>query len=239
MISVEDLNLRLGNFALVDVNLRVGRGEHLVILGPVGSGKTTLLKCIAGIYTPDSGKITIDGRDISRLPPEKRNLGYVPQDYKLFPHLNVAENVAFGLRMRGLSDVEDRVREVLELVGLPELSNRRVEQLSEGQKQLVAIARALAIGPNVLLLDEPFARLDSVVKAKLRAELARIHEETETTIIHVTHDFEAALGLGNRVAVMDGGRLLQDPARVARYLRERLGYIPIDLGEGTSPPSAV
>lgn len=229
MISVEDLNLRLGNFALVDVNLRVGRGEHLVILGPIGSGKTTLLKCIAGIYTPDSGRIKIDGRDISRLPPEKRNLGYVPQDYKLFPHLNVAENVAFGLRVRGLSDVGERVREVLELVGLPELSSRRVEQLSEGQKQLVAIARALAIKPHVLLLDEPFARLDSVAKARLRGELMRIHEQTGTTMIHVTHDFEAALGLGGRVAVMDGGRLSQELPEVARYLQERLGYIPVDL----------
>ncbi|MCS7131452.1 MAG: ATP-binding cassette domain-containing protein, partial [Hadesarchaea archaeon] len=166
----------------------------------------------------------------SKLPPEKRNLGYVPQDYKLFPHLNVAENVAFGLRVRGLPDVERRVKEVLELVGLRELFSRRVEQLSEGQKQLVAIARALAIRPSVLLLDEPFARLDSAVKARLRGELTRIHQETGTTMIHVTHDFEAALGLGGKVAVMDGGRLLQDSAGVTRYLHERLGYIPVDLG---------
>jgi ABC-type Fe3+/spermidine/putrescine transport system ATPase subunit len=232
LIRVKNLCKRLGNFELRDINLRVNSGEHLVILGPIGSGKTTLLKCIAGIFVPDSGTVEIDGRDVTKLPPEKRNLSYVPQDYKLFPHLNVAEDVAFGLRVRGDSNVEGRVREMLELVGLTELSSGHVERLSEGQKQLVAIARALAIRPSVLLLDEPFARLDSVVKARLRKKLARIHEETETTIIHVTHDFEAALGLRSRVAVMDGGRLLQESSEVTGYLQERLGYIPVDLERG-------
>lgn len=232
MIRVENLSMRLGNFALLDVNLQVQRGEHSIILGPMGSGKTTLLKCIAGIYRPDSGRIEMDGEDVTELPPERRNIGYVPQDYRLFPHLTVGENISFGLRVRRSDDLEDRTKAMIDLVGLSDLSRQCIKCLSEGQKQLVALARALAIQPRVLLLDEPFARLDSAAKVKLQGELKRIHEQTGATIIHATHDFEGSLGLGNRVSIMNDGRLVHDLSEMKKYLDEKLGYIPIDLRAG-------
>jgi molybdate/tungstate transport system ATP-binding protein len=227
LIKIENLAMRLGEFSLKEVNLQIEKGEFLTILGPIGSGKTTLLKCIAGIYRPERGRIEIDGQDVTKLPPEKRGVGYVPQDYKLFPHLNVRENIAFGLRLRKMKDVDGEVETISSLVGLTPILTQCVKCLSEGQKQLVALARALAIKPKLLLLDEPFARLDLATKTRLQKEMEKIHEQTKTTAIHVTHDFEGSLKLGNRIVIMENGRLLNEPKAIERYLEEKLGHIPI------------
>lgn len=227
LIKIENLTIRLGNFTLKEINLRVEKGEFLTILGPIGSGKTTLLKCIAGTYQPERGRIEIDGKDVTKLPPEKRGVGYVPQDYKLFPHLNVMENIAFGLKLRKLKDVDEKVRMISSLVGINSILTQCVKCLSEGQKQLVALARALAIEPKLLLLDEPFARLDFATKTRLQEEMKRIHKRTGATVIHVTHDFEGSLRLGNKIVIMENGKLLNEPSSMEKYLEEKLGHIPI------------
>jgi len=209
MIQIKNLSMRLGDFALREINLEVQEKEYFLILGPTGSGKTTLLKCVAGIYYSAEGEIRINGRDVTRLPPEKREIGYVPQDYKLFPHLTVKENIAFGLRNKKSLNREDEVSRLMDLVGLCHVSKRCIKCLSEGERQRVALARALAIQPKLLLLDEPLGALDARMKEKLQTELKRIHEQTERTTIHVTHDLEEALDLADRIAVMRNGRIVQ------------------------------
>lgn len=199
--------------ALDNVNLVLEKGRITTLLGPSGCGKTTLLKIIAGIERPDSGSIIFDGEDVTLLPPEKRNIGFVFQDLALFPHMSVFENVAFGLRVRGFSrdEIRRRVRDILELVGLdPEVyAGRRVTQLSGGQQQRVAIARALVFEPSMLLLDEPFAHLDYKVKMRLLTELRRIQRETGATIVYVTHDQEEAMLVSHTIAIMREGRIVQ------------------------------
>lgn len=209
MIEIKNLSMHFGDFTLREINLEAREKEYFLVLGPTGSGKTTLLKCIAGIYYPADGEIWINGKDVTRLPPEKREIGYVPQDYKLFPHLTVKENIAFGLRNEKSSNWEDEVNRLMDLVGLFHLSKRCIHCLSGGERQRVALARALAIQPKLLLLDEPLGALDARMKEKLQIELKRIHEQTERTTIHVTHDFEEALDLADRIAIMRDGRIVQ------------------------------
>jgi putative spermidine/putrescine transport system ATP-binding protein len=218
--------------ALAGVDLDVAAGERFCLLGPSGSGKTTLLRLVAGFEQPDAGTVSLHGARVDALPPERRNLGVVFQDYALFPHRTVAQNVAFGLRMRRVPKAQRRARvaEVLDLVRLGEVADRKPDQLSGGQRQRVALARALAPEPALLLLDEPLANLDRRLREALREELARVHTAVGVTIVLVTHDQEEALSLADRVGVLREGRLEQvgTPVElwqhpVSRFVAEFLG----------------
>ncbi|MET1124491.1 MAG: ATP-binding cassette domain-containing protein [Archaeoglobaceae archaeon] len=211
MLRVEALSKRLGRFEMRDVSFEVGKGEYLVILGPSGAGKTTLLETIAGIREPDAGRVLLDGEDITLLPPERRKIAYIPQNYALFPHLSVLDNIAYGLRIRGLprSEIERRVLELADVLGITHLLNRKPKTLSGGEQQRVAIARAVAVQPKVLLLDEPLSNVDLRMRAKLIDEIRRWRKELELTALHVTHSLEEAFSLADRVGVMLNGRLAE------------------------------
>jgi ABC-type Fe3+/spermidine/putrescine transport system ATPase subunit len=200
-----------GHQVLRGLSLEVGQGEVLALLGPSGSGKTTALRLIAGFETPDRGAIRVGGEDVTRLPPERRRFGMVFQHYALFPHLDIAENVAFGLIDKKLSREETarRVAESLALVDLPGFERRRVGEISGGQQQRVAVARALAPEPRVLLLDEPLSNLDPSLRERTRRELRRAIERVGITTVLVTHEQDEAFHLGDRVAVLHGGKLHQ------------------------------
>ena len=197
--------------AVDDIDLEVRQGEFLSLLGPSGCGKTTTLRLIAGFERPDEGEVRIGGKDVSRVPPYRRDVNTVFQSYALFPHLTVLDNVAYGLKQRGLGRAERRGRalEMLELVRLSGLDARKPRQLSGGQQQRVALARALVMHPRVLLLDEPLGALDLKVRKELQVELKRIQEEVGITFVYVTHDQEEALAMSNRVVVMNAGHIEQ------------------------------
>ena len=207
--------------ALDGVDLAVAAGSLTAVLGPSGSGKSTLLGVLAGTVRPDSGTVHVGGREVDapgrHVPPEHRRVGLVPQDGTLFPHLDVAGNVAFGLSGRPRSQRRERVAEMLELVGLASLSSRRPDELSGGQQQRVALARALAPAPDVVLLDEPFSALDTSLRSLLRAEVARVLSDAATTAILVTHDQEEALSMADRVVVLRDGRVVQDATPTEVY----------------------
>ena len=204
---------------LRDVSLHVPRGEFHTLLGPSGSGKTTLLKIVAGFTPADAGAVTLSGRDITDTLPEHRNIGVVFQNYALFPHMTVADNIAFGLKMRGVAKREraERVQEVLRLVRMTGFEHRRPAMLSGGQQQRVALARALVIKPQLLLLDEPLSALDRKVRQEVREELKRIQAETGVTTVMVTHDQEEALFLADRVLVLEAGAVRQAGAPAEIY----------------------
>ena len=213
--------------AVSDVSLEVERGEFFGLLGPSGCGKTTTLRMIAGLEKPDSGSIEFDGTDITNRPAERRGFGMVFQNYALFPHLNVAENVAFGLRARHkpAAEIRDRVTSALELVQLPGYEKRRVDELSGGQQQRVAIARAIAIEPALLLFDEPLSNLDVTLREATRSELRELVARLGLTAVYVTHDQEEAFALCDRISVMMGGRILQTGP--PRDLYERPDQLPV------------
>ncbi|MDQ3385834.1 MAG: ABC transporter ATP-binding protein [Actinomycetota bacterium] len=211
--------MRFGSFAAVDgVELGVRPGEVVCLLGPSGCGKSTLLRAVAGLEPAAEGEVRWDGEDLARVPPHRRRFGLMFQDYALFPHLDVAANVRFGPRMHGwgAADAAGRVSEVLDLVGMGGAGGRSVGGLSGGEQQRVALARALAPRPRLLLLDEPLGALDRALRERLLVELAALLDELGTTALHVTHDQEEAFTIGNRVAVMDAGRIVQvgTPAEV-------------------------
>lgn len=211
-VEAANVSKRFGDYtALDDASLVVPAGSLLALLGPSGSGKTTLLRVIAGLEVPDSGRILISGEDVTRWPPRQRNVGLVFQHYALFGHMSVFENVAFGLRVRGLPrrEVQERVEELLAYVQLEGLGCRFPAELSGGQRQRVALARALAVRPKVLLLDEPFGALDAKVRIELRKSFRRLHEEMHLTSIFVTHDQEEAFEVADEVVVMNHGRIEQ------------------------------
>ncbi len=212
MITVTGARKNYGDFAaLDDVTLDIPSGSLTALLGPSGSGKSTLLRSIAGLEHPDSGTITIAGKDVTGVPPQKRDIGFVFQHYAAFKHMTVRDNVAFGLkiRKRPKAEITKKVDDLLGIVGLDGFQHRYPAQLSGGQRQRMALARALAVDPQVLLLDEPFGALDAKVRDDLRTWLRRLHDEVHVTTVLVTHDQEEALDVADRIAVLNKGRIEQ------------------------------
>src|SRR6478736_2600208 len=229
-LGIQALNIskRFGDFvALDDVSIDVPSGRLTALLGPSGGGKSTLLRVIAGLDQADSGTVRIEGSDATSLPPQRRNVGFVFQHYAAFKHLSVYRNVAFGLevRKRPKAEVRRRVHELLELVHLDQFADRLPAQLSGGQRQRMALARALAPEPKVLLLDEPFGALDARVREELRVWLRRLHDETHTTTVFVTHDQEEAMEVADNVVVMNGGRIEQVAAPRELYDRPANAFV--------------
>ena len=233
--------------AVDDVNLTIGAGEFFTLLGPSGCGKTTTLRMVAGFYFPTLGHIRFGGQDVTRLAPNKRGTGMVFQNYALFPHMTVAQNVAYGLKVRKVSaaDRNRQVAEALAQVHLDGYGSRRIEQLSGGQQQRVALARALVIRPRMLLLDEPLSNLDAKLREETRAEIRRIQRAAGTTSIYVTHDQAEAMAMSDRIAVMQAGRVQQigtprevyhQPANafVARFIgRSNVLSLPVTTADAT------
>jgi spermidine/putrescine transport system ATP-binding protein len=218
--------------AVDDISLDVDRGHFLALLGPSGCGKTTTLRMIGGFEEPTEGRIELGGVDVAPLPPYKRDVNTVFQSYALFPHLSIFENVAFGLRRRGVSkeEVRRRVGESLELVGLAGLERRKPRQLSGGQQQRIALARALVNRPRVLLLDEPLGALDLKLRKEMQLELKRIQHEVGITFVHVTHDQEEAMTMADRIVIMNGGHIEQEGAPSALYEKPRTPFVAGFLG---------
>jgi iron(III) transport system ATP-binding protein len=230
---LQNISKRYGESrAVADLSLDIEQKEFFGLLGPSGCGKTTTLRMIAGLETPDAGTIRFDGRDITELSPERRGFGMVFQNYALFPHLNVFENVAFGLRARKRSkeEIADRVRDALALVQLPGYERRPVTELSGGQQQRVAIARAISIEPALLLFDEPLSNLDVALREETRAELRELVSKLGLTAVYVTHDQEEAFALCDRISVMSEGRVLQTGEPRAIYERPALMRVARFLG---------
>lgn len=236
-IDVTGVTKRFGDFvALDDVTVTLPTGQLTALLGPSGGGKSTLLRVIAGLESADSGTISIEGREATHLPPQKRNVGFVFQHYAVFKHMTVAKNVAFGLeiRKRPKPDVQRRVEELLELVHLSQFSHRLPSQLSGGQRQRMALARALAVEPTVLLLDEPFGALDAKVRKELRDWLRRLHDEVHVTTVFVTHDQEEALEVADEIVVINEGRVEQVGTPDQLYDEPANDFVMGFLGEVTT-----
>ena len=225
-----------------DLSLAVYKGELCCLLGPSGCGKTTTLKMVAGLLEPDAGAVILDGREITHLPPQRRNVGLVFQSYALFPHMNAHDNVAYGLRRRKLpkGEIESRVAEGLRLVQLGEYGRRSIHELSGGQQQRVALARALVIEPDLLLLDEPLSNLDARLRADMRREIKRIQRSLNITAIHVTHDQEEAMSIADRIVVMNQGvieqigsprEIYEEPA--TRFVADFIGQVNFIKGRVT------
>jgi putative spermidine/putrescine transport system ATP-binding protein len=232
-VQLVDLHRHYGPVRALDgLTLDIAPGEMIALLGPSGCGKTTALRSLAGLDVPDSGRIVVDGRDITNVPANRRDMGVVFQAYSLFPNMSARDNVAYGLRLRGVEGGERRRRvdELLELVGLIRHGGHYPHQLSGGQQQRVALARALAIRPTVLLLDEPLSALDAKVRRQLREEIRRIQIAVGITAVFVTHDQEEALALGDRVGVMSAGRLEQLAPPAELYDRPRTAFVAEFVG---------
>jgi len=233
-ISVEGANKSFGDFqALDDVSIEVPDGSLTALLGPSGSGKSTLLRAIAGLETLDTGRVLIDGEDVSTKPTQKREVGFVFQHYAAFKHMTVYENVGFGLKIRKWKKdkIRERVDELLNLVQLPGLADRYPSQLSGGQRQRMALARALAVQPQVLLLDEPFGALDAKVRKDLRTWLRNLHEEMNVTTIFVTHDQEEAMDVAGQLVVMNQGRVEQSGSAADLYEKPANEFVMSFVGE--------
>ena len=227
-----------GTQALADVHLVCPRGRTTTLVGPSGSGKSTILKIVAGLLDASSGAVLFEGRDVSGLPPEKRNIGMVFQSYALFPNRSVAGNVGFGLLVRGVAPDERarRVARALESVQIGHLAERRIHQLSGGQQQRVALARAVVFQPDILLLDEPLSALDAKIRNELRAELASLLRRFGITAIYVTHDQQEAMSLGDQVVVLDGGRIMQAGAPEDVYARPANSFVAGFIGSANLLP---
>jgi putative spermidine/putrescine transport system ATP-binding protein len=230
-----------GSVAVDDVSFVLGKGEFLTLLGPSGSGKTTTLQMIAGLTPPSSGSILLEGRELTPLPPYKRNIGVVFQHYALFPHMTVGKNIRFPLEMRGIKgdEIRQKVSRVLEVVGLPDFEDRFPSQLSGGQQQRVALARAVVFEPRLLLMDEPLGALDRKFREQLQIEIMRVHRELGVSIIYVTHDQEEALVMSDRIAVFNRGRIVQIDEPSALYERPNGPFVAGFLGESNFFPVTV
>ena len=245
-LVITDLRKRFDRFPALDgVSLEAAAGAFIALLGPSGSGKTTLLRMLAGLEKPDSGSVTLGGRDFLAVSPRERRVGMVFQSYALFRHMSVAENVGFGLQVRrgserpSKAEISARVTQLLQLVQLDGLDKRRPSQLSGGQRQRVALARALAVEPQLLLLDEPFGALDAKVRLELRRQLRAIHEATHLTTLFVTHDQEEALTLADQVAVLNKGRIEQAGAPNDLARNPASPFVYEFLGESNELPAEV
>lgn len=219
--------------AVKDIDLSINKGEFVVLLGPSGGGKTTLLNILGGFLMPTEGRVYIDGKDVTGIAPAKRPTTTVFQDYALFPHMSVAGNVGFGLKMRGFAsaDSKQRINKALEMVGLAHLASRRIHELSGGQRQRIALARALAVDPSVLLLDEPLGALDMKLRRQMQEELKAIQKRVGTTFVHVTHDQEEAMAIADTIVVMNDG-FIEDMGRPERiYLRPATRFTANFMGE--------
>ena len=232
MIEIAHLHCRFGEFALRDISLRIGKGEYWVILGPSGCGKSVLLQTIAGFFSPERGQILVEGCDVTLAPPERRRMGLVFQQAALFPHKSVWENIAYGLRARKApaGEVERTLADLVERLGLKTILTRPVPTLSGGEAQRVAIARALAIRPDLLLLDEPMSALDHNMRLELQAELARVHKALGLATLHVTHSREEAAALGDHLAIMLAGRIVQHGSSAEVLGRPRCPFVARFLG---------
>jgi sulfate transport system ATP-binding protein len=233
VIALRDVTKRFGDFVAIDnVSLAVEDGSLTALLGPSGSGKSSLLRVIAGLETPDEGTVEISGRDATRVPPQKRGIGFVFQHYAAFKHMTVRDNVAFGLkvRRRPKAEIAAKTDELLRIVGLDGYQARYPAQLSGGQRQRMALARALAVEPEVLLLDEPFGALDANVRAELREWLRRLHDEVHVTTVLVTHDQEEAMEVADRIVVLNHGRIEQDGPPRDLYERPANAFVMGFLG---------
>ena len=242
VITVDHVHKRFGGFhAVQDADFSIGRGEFFSLLGPSGCGKTTTLRMIAGFEEPSSGRILLDGRDVSHVPPYRRNVNTVFQHYALFPHMSVHDNVAFGPRSQKLrpEETEKRVRELLDVVRLATFANRKPAQLSGGQQQRVALARALVNYPSALLLDEPLGALDLKLRQAMQIELKRIQREVGITFIYVTHDQEEALTMSDRIAVMNEGRVEQIGTPEQIYHSPATVFVANFIGSANLIPASV
>ena len=241
-VELRNLRRTFGTVVALDnLNLTINPGELIALLGPSGCGKTTALRLLAGLDQPDSGEIVVGGRDITTTPAAKRNMGMVFQSYSLFPNLTALENVAFGLRVRGVAKDKRRARaaDLLELVGLAEQKNRYPHAMSGGQQQRVALARAIAIEPDVLLLDEPLSALDAKVRGQLRDEIRRLQIEVGITTLFVTHDQEEAMAMADRVGVMRAGNLEQLDVPPVLYARPATPFVASFVGTNNVIPTVV
>ncbi|MDD9883443.1 MAG: ABC transporter ATP-binding protein [Gammaproteobacteria bacterium] len=234
ILELRQVSKRFGDVTAVDeVSLRIARGEFITFLGPSGSGKTTTLMIVAGFLKASGGGILLDGKPLDPLPPYKRDIGMVFQHYALFPHMTVAQNIAFPLQMRKLpkDEIAGRVKHALDLVGLPDHGMRRPAQLSGGQQQRVALARAMVFNPRVLLMDEPLGALDKKLREQMQIEIMRIHRNIEATILYVTHDQEEALVMSDRIAVFNHGRIVQVDTAEKIYDAPATPFIADFVGE--------
>ncbi len=233
-ISVRGITKTYGDVTVNDnIDLAVQAGEFLTLLGSSGSGKTTLMRIIAGLEECDSGTVHIDGRDVTHEPPRRRNVGMVFQQYSLFPHMTIDENIQYGLKVKGWrsSKMKQRVAEMLDMIQLPHIGQRYPNQLSGGQQQRVALARALATSPDVLMLDEPLGALDLKLRKQLQIELKRIHKQTGTTFLFVTHDQDEALFMSDRIAVLRNGRIEQLDSTHTIYERPSTAFVADFVGD--------
>ncbi|TAL52871.1 ABC transporter ATP-binding protein [Pandoraea sp.] len=233
-LKISKLCKRYGDFvALAPTDLDVAQGEFLTLLGPSGSGKTTLLSLIAGLAQPDGGQVLINGVDVTYGAPYERDIGMVFQNYALFPHMSVAQNIAFPLQMRKADSatVRARVAEALEMVHLPHVAQRLPRELSGGQQQRIALARCLVYRPSIILMDEPLGALDKKLRDHMQLEIKRIHRELGTTIVYVTHDQEEAMTMSDRICLMNGGAIEQLGTPADLYFRPRTVFVADFLGE--------
>lgn len=238
-IHIESLTKKYGSlFALNSVNLNINSGEFLTLLGPSGSGKTTLLMAIAGFNRPDSGSIKFGDEEVILKPPHKREVGMVFQSYALFPHMSVAENIAFPLKLRGIKGKQslDKVNQALATVQLEGLGDRGIEQLSGGQRQRVALARAFVFRPRILLMDEPLSALDKKLREQMQIELKNLHEQLGVTTVYVTHDQREALTMSDRIVVINHGQLCQIDTPHAIYNQPANAFVADFIGESTMLP---
>jgi molybdopterin-binding protein len=233
VIRLEGVSVTVGRFALEQVTLEVPASGYGLVIGPTGSGKTTLLEAIAGHVPLSAGRILLRGEDVSRAAPEARRVGFVYQQYHLFPHFSVRENIGYGVRGQDAAARERRVRELADMLGLTPLLDRGVQGLSGGEQQRIALARALAPRPTILLLDEPFAAVDPATRRTLRRELAVLHEREGVTTLQVTHDFEDAMRLGDVVAVLAQGRIAQSGSPESVFRFPNSPFVAEFIGTGT------
>ncbi|MCD4784743.1 MAG: ABC transporter ATP-binding protein [Candidatus Eremiobacteraeota bacterium] len=211
MIRIENLYAEAGEFKLININLTIKKGEYFVLLGPTGAGKTVLIECIAGLQESKKGRVILEGTDVTDFLPEKRRVGFLPQDYSLFPHMNVRQNIEFALKISRIpaEEIKRRVDSLIELLQIVPLMDRDIFTLSGGEKQRIALARALVMRPQVVLLDEPLSALDEGLRSFLCKELKRIQKETGSTFIHISHNFEEAIDVADDIGIIHEGKIMQ------------------------------